>query len=53
VSEAYKLAVANLERVVSDHKPFCTPRQQATLQFNIFLLKMQPQFTGIEVKEKK
>ncbi len=54
MSEAYKQAVENLTQIVKEHqtKFQLTPAQRATLQFNLFLLKMQPQYTGI-IKEKE
>ena len=55
MSEAYKQAVRNLEAVVKEHRSayMLNPKQMATLQFDIFLLKMQPQYTGILPKEKE
>jgi hypothetical protein len=48
--EAYVRAVNNVEKVVHAVAPTFSDVDRATLQFNIFLLKMMPYYTGIPRK---
>ena len=43
-SEGYSRAVENLELVTTKLAEHFTARERSTLQYNIFLLKMQPQY---------
>lgn len=43
----YVKAVDNLEKVIKHFTKDCDAEYKATLQYNLFLLKMQPQYTGI------
>ena len=49
--EAYVRAVNNVEKVVHAIAPSFSDADRATLQFNIFLLKMMPYYTGIPRKQ--
>ena len=47
-SEGYSRAVENLEIMANKTKAHMTQRDFSTIQYNIFLLKMQPQYCGID-----
>jgi hypothetical protein len=50
---AYVNAVNNLEKVAAILSPQLPPDDRATLQFNMFTLKMMPYYTGIEPHKKE
>jgi hypothetical protein len=49
----YVRAVDNIEKVLKHFTQDTDAEYQATLAFNVFLLKMQPQYTGIKSKPPK
>jgi len=53
MSEGYKQAVGNVEKMYKEYGWLLSEKDRATFQYNIFMLKMQPQFTGITIKEKE
>jgi len=53
MSEGYKHAVGNVEKMYKHYGWLLNEDDRATLQYNIFMLKMQPQYTGLTIKEKE
>jgi hypothetical protein len=50
MDNGYIRAVDNIEKVLQYFTKGQDEEYKATLQFNVFLLKMQPQYTGITKK---
>ena len=53
MSEGYKQAVGNVEKMYKNYGWLLSEADRATFQYNIFMLNMQPQYTGITIKEKE
>ena len=53
MSEGYKQAVGNVEKMYKNYGWLLSEADRATFLYNILTLKMQPQYTGITIKEKE